>query len=214
MTAAGDVVGTAAYLAPEQVTGERVGPPADVFAAGLVLLECLTGAREYAGTGVEAAVARLHRAPRVPDDLPPRLAHLLGWMVRDQPDARPMAPEVRRRLADPALLGPDPGAPAAAAPTTPAATTRRLVVDEQDGGDDGTTRRLPSAPRTAVEGRPSPASSSGPRGGGLPGGPVAVALVLVVAALVALAVLTSGGGSDLGPLEEPLQELEQEVGLR
>ena len=43
-TADGCVVGTAAYLAPEQVRGEIVGPPVDVYALGLVLLEALTGA--------------------------------------------------------------------------------------------------------------------------------------------------------------------------
>lgn len=63
LTATGLAVGTAAYLAPEQVTGAPVGPPADIYVLGLVLLECLTGSREYEGTSVESALARLHRAP-------------------------------------------------------------------------------------------------------------------------------------------------------
>ena len=49
VTATGIVVGTAAYMAPEQVRGEAVGPPADVYALGLVLLEAVTGHREYDG---------------------------------------------------------------------------------------------------------------------------------------------------------------------
>jgi serine/threonine protein kinase len=58
LTAAADVIGTAAYLSPEQARGAEVGPPTDVYALGLVLLECLTGRREYPGKAVESAVAR------------------------------------------------------------------------------------------------------------------------------------------------------------
>ncbi|OLT01609.1 hypothetical protein BJF90_30680 [Pseudonocardia sp. CNS-004] len=46
-TADGCVVGTAAYLAPEQVRGEVVAPATDVYALGLVLLEALTGRGEF-----------------------------------------------------------------------------------------------------------------------------------------------------------------------
>ena len=70
VTATGMAVGTASFLAPEQVTGAPVGPPADVYALGLVLLECLTGRREYPGNAVEVALARLHRPPEVPASLP------------------------------------------------------------------------------------------------------------------------------------------------
>jgi serine/threonine protein kinase len=59
LTATGHVIGTAAYLAPEQVRGEQVGASADVYALGLVLLECCSGARAFPGTGIEAAMARL-----------------------------------------------------------------------------------------------------------------------------------------------------------
>ncbi|WP_376741626.1 serine/threonine-protein kinase, partial [Amycolatopsis balhimycina] len=75
ITGTGLIPGTAAYLAPEQVSGEPAGPPADVYALGLILLECLTGEREYPGTMVEAAMARLTRPPRIPEDVPPSLAH-------------------------------------------------------------------------------------------------------------------------------------------
>ena len=85
ITGAGVVPGTAAYLAPEQVSGEPAGPPADVYALGLILLECVTGQREYAGTMIEAAMARLTRPPRIPDGLPPSLAHTLRRMTRREP---------------------------------------------------------------------------------------------------------------------------------
>ena len=82
VTSTGMMVGTASYLAPEQVEGEPVGPPADVYALGLVLLECLTGEREYAGGTVEVALARLHRQPSVPADLLARRADIAAAQAR------------------------------------------------------------------------------------------------------------------------------------
>ncbi|MBM7773884.1 hypothetical protein JOD54_004088 [Actinokineospora baliensis] len=99
LTSSDRMTGTAAYLAPEQVTGARVGYPADVYALGLVLLECLTGTREYEGGGVETALARLHRPPRVPRDLPPDLVRLLLLMTALPARRRPSAADCARLLA-------------------------------------------------------------------------------------------------------------------
>ncbi|MET7383199.1 serine/threonine-protein kinase [Streptomyces sp. NPDC005526] len=90
-TQAGALVGTAAYLAPEQVAGRRVEQKADVYALGLVLLECLTGRLEYEGAPLESAVARLHRAPRIPRRLPAELRDLLRSMTATEPADRPDA---------------------------------------------------------------------------------------------------------------------------
>ncbi len=98
VTATGFMIGTASYLSPEQVRGASVGPPTDVYALGLVLLECLTGRREYPGTALEAALARLHRHPEVPVDLPPPLADLLTAMTADEPADRPTAGRVAVEL--------------------------------------------------------------------------------------------------------------------
>ncbi|MFC4945003.1 serine/threonine-protein kinase [Pseudonocardia sp. GCM10023141] len=97
-TATGVIVGTPAYLAPEQVLGQRVGPAVDVYALGLVLVEGLTGTREYPGSPVESAVARLHRAPVVPGDVPAALRSLLMAMTDRDPALRPAAGEVATRL--------------------------------------------------------------------------------------------------------------------
>jgi eukaryotic-like serine/threonine-protein kinase len=102
VTTTGCIVGTAAYLAPEQVRGERVGPPADVFALGLVLLEALTARREYPGRAMESAVARLHRVPAVPEGLPAGLGPLLEAMTHPDVDQRPTAADVAAALAEPA----------------------------------------------------------------------------------------------------------------
>jgi eukaryotic-like serine/threonine-protein kinase len=94
ITATGMVIGTASYLSPEQVRGQPVGPASDVYALGLVLLECITARREYPGNALEAAVARLHRPPDVPTDLPPALYGLLVAMTRDEPAERPTTEQV------------------------------------------------------------------------------------------------------------------------
>ncbi|HET9656128.1 MAG TPA: serine/threonine-protein kinase, partial [Kineosporiaceae bacterium] len=57
LTATGCIVGTPRYMAPEQVRGEPLTGAVDVYALGLVLLECLTGSPEYTGAGLECAVA-------------------------------------------------------------------------------------------------------------------------------------------------------------
>jgi serine/threonine protein kinase len=92
MTSSNEIMGTAAYLSPEQILGVPVGAPADIYSLGLVLLECLTGELEYPGVSrVESAVARLHRSPRVPDTVPPVLAELLTAMTAREPEDRPTA---------------------------------------------------------------------------------------------------------------------------
>ncbi len=99
LTSANTIVGTPAYLAPEQLIGEETGPSADVYALALVLLECLTGEVEYpAGNNLASALARLSRPPRIPAGLPPVLADLLAAMTSAEPAARPSAEECARQL--------------------------------------------------------------------------------------------------------------------
>jgi serine/threonine protein kinase len=97
-TGTGLTVGTAPYLAPEQVTGDPVTPATDVYALGLVLLERLKGEREYVGTPVEAALQRLHRRPEVPATLPAPWPGLLEAMTTRLPSQRPTAAEVAHVL--------------------------------------------------------------------------------------------------------------------
>ena len=98
LTKSGILVGTAGYLAPEQVRGGDVLPAADVYALGLVLLECLTGRPEYPGGDTEAALSRLHREPRIPADLPASWTEVLTAMTASDPARRPSAAECERLL--------------------------------------------------------------------------------------------------------------------
>jgi hypothetical protein len=125
LTATGTLVGTAAYLAPEQVAGEAVGAASDVYALGLVLLECLTGRREYVGSVAEMAVARLHRPPRLPAGLGPGWRALLTALTTREPWRRPPARQVAARLR---RLAED-VAPAPAARPAPARQPRPQLGD-------------------------------------------------------------------------------------
>ena len=98
ITTVGMTIGTANYLSPEQATGAEVGPPTDVYALGLVLLECLTGRPAYPGHGVAAAGARLHRPPDIPAELGPDWTSLLTGMTALQPNDRPTADEAGAAL--------------------------------------------------------------------------------------------------------------------
>lgn len=98
VTASGVGVGTPAYMAPEQVRGDTVGPAADVYSLGLVMIEALTGRREFTGGLVESAVARLHRQPEVPAALPADLRSVIRAMTRIHAGSRPSAAAVAERL--------------------------------------------------------------------------------------------------------------------
>ncbi|QCW49361.2 serine/threonine protein kinase [Nocardioides dongxiaopingii] len=108
LTLDGNVVGTAAYIAPEQVRGQPVGGAADVYALGLLLLESLTGERCFPGPATEAALARLHQGPLIPTSLPPGWPGLLVAMTALSPDDRPTAQVAARRLRELALVTDDP----------------------------------------------------------------------------------------------------------
>lgn len=99
LTGTGHAIGTAAYLAPEQVSGLPVTGATDVYALGLVLLEALTGQRTYAGTPTEAAFARLHRGPLIPVSLGAGWIHLLDAMTASDPRERPAAEQAAAQLA-------------------------------------------------------------------------------------------------------------------
>ena len=86
------------YLAPEQVNGEPLGPPADVYALGLVLLEAVTGTPTYPGTSWEAASMRLAAPPVVPNEVPGPMAGALLAMTQLAPSDRLSAQRAATRL--------------------------------------------------------------------------------------------------------------------
>jgi serine/threonine protein kinase len=98
LTNDGQILGTAAFLSPEQVGGQPVTATSDVYALGLLLLEALTGRREYPGTSIETALARLSRQAFIDPDLPAMWRGLLAAMTATDPTERPTAAEVATAL--------------------------------------------------------------------------------------------------------------------
>jgi eukaryotic-like serine/threonine-protein kinase len=126
LTSTGVVIGTARYLAPEQLTGEPVGPPADVYALGLVMSECVTGRPVFEGTASEIAVQRVAGAVAVPGDVSPELRAALATMLIPDPVARPDAHDVAAMFAPPPVSAADPTS--VAAPPTGAGGRRRRAL--------------------------------------------------------------------------------------
>jgi eukaryotic-like serine/threonine-protein kinase len=138
LTSVDFMVGTATYLAPEQARGLEVGPKADIYALGLVLLEALTGQRAYDGTPMETVMARLSRSPDVPADLPGPWPGLLTAMTATDPNARPSAAAVADILRS------------SASPVAPAGPVPPVVpVPLVPPIGDGHTAILPAVPAGA-----------------------------------------------------------------
>jgi len=94
-TTPGVILGTAAYMSPEQARGRAVDKRTDIWAFGVIIFECLTGARLFGGDSAHDSMgAILHKEPewsRLPSDTPPTIQLLLR---------RCLAKQRKRRLHD------------------------------------------------------------------------------------------------------------------
>lgn len=104
LTASGEVVGTLAYMAPEQAEGRAAGTPADVYSLALTLYECWAGLNPVVGENPAATARRIgepvaslrkHRP-----DLPEGLVTALDDCLVAEPELRPSPFELRARLDD------------------------------------------------------------------------------------------------------------------
>jgi len=104
LTATGDIVGTLAYMAPEQAEGREVGPECDVYSLALTLYEAWTGSNPVRGAS-PAATARAVGAPLPPlrrqrRDLPAALCEVVDAALDPDPGYRPPLGELRELLVD------------------------------------------------------------------------------------------------------------------
>jgi eukaryotic-like serine/threonine-protein kinase len=164
ITQVGSVLGTAAYLAPEQAAGEQAGPAADLYALGVVAYQLLSGRLPYEAQSLtELALKQQRELPPRLDELNPEVSPQLAMAVDRalalDPRQRPAsADELRHLLADGARgVGPDPSTTRVAGPSTSATS----VVGQQTGAT-GVARapvqqRQPRPPRTP---RPAPTSAT------------------------------------------------------
>jgi eukaryotic-like serine/threonine-protein kinase len=128
MTMRGEILGTAAYMSPEQAKGKPVDRRADIWAFGCVLFEMLTGRRAFEGEDVSDTLAAVLRAEPAWDALPAKTpGHVRTLLARCiERDVRMRLPHIgvaRLELADP---GRDSSGPGGVADTGP--TRRRLPV--------------------------------------------------------------------------------------
>ncbi len=128
-TMTGSLLGTPAYMAPEQVAGQPVDGRSDLYALGLMLFELVTGKLPFrADTPMATALGRLTQAPpelAESDGLPAELGELLRSLLAREPEQRPTtAREVAARLRtiEPACAELEAGSASSAAPDEPTRT--------------------------------------------------------------------------------------------
>jgi serine/threonine-protein kinase len=157
----GDLIGTAAYLAPERALAHKATAASDVYALGVVLYELLAGRRPFeAGPGIELAMAHVNADPvplaRAAPSAPTSLVAACEQVMAKDPAARPPSVAAFARLVaapGPARSGADAtralGATAPLGPWAAVTHTRELWRPIREGSPPGRRgRRAVHTPRT------------------------------------------------------------------
>jgi len=216
LTQVGSVVGTAAYLAPEQARGEEATPASDVFALGVVLYQLLTGRLPWEGsTLAELATRRENERPLPPTSYDPEIPETLSRAVlrslEGDPAARYSSARELSRALDAGLAGREPAPPSDELPTNMLGTTATEATRRIERDPATPVAPYPVPPRRA----PAPAPAPRPVATPAPQRPKRSAasrfwravgvllLIAVLAAVIAGAVLLltdAGQQTDIGQL--------------
>ncbi|ACZ85416.1 serine/threonine-protein kinase PknD [Streptosporangium roseum] len=181
LTSGGDVVGTAAYLSPEQILGEAGDAASDLYALGCVCYELLCGRPPFVGPAADLISQHVRSLPEPPrrhrPDVPVELERLVLALLEKDPAARPPSGEVVRRVlagvarqvaprardgAAPPPPEPEPGPPARAwtteAPSTRAWTTEAPSTRAWTTEAPSTRARSTEAPSTRARSTEAPST--------------------------------------------------------
>ena len=197
VTSTGTALGSAAYMAPEQLAGDQAGPASDIYSLATVAFEVLTGRKARTGESPMAIVHQVANHPppdltEVWPDAPPGAAAVLKRGMADVPDDRPASAselvlDLERELRP--LLAEE----ASAADPTPAFAAEDSGVEQPPA---------PADEDSGAERPPAPAQT--PRGGGRRRRWIGVlAGTALVAALVAVVVALSRNEETTPPRKSP-----------
>jgi serine/threonine-protein kinase len=162
ITQVGSVLGTAAYLAPEQARGEEAGPRADLYSLGVVTYQLLSGRLPYEATSLSELALKQQRESPVPlDDLNPHVPRELGQAVATSiaidPESRPENAAMLAEALHNGLHGLAPfGATAPTAHLGTGASTRVLPTRDVPTEATRMATRAAPPPRRQLEPIPAP----------------------------------------------------------
>jgi eukaryotic-like serine/threonine-protein kinase len=210
ITQVGSVLGTAAYLAPEQARGEEAGPRADLYSLGVVAYQLLSGRLPYEASSLsELALKQQREAPAPLDALDPAvpatLAQAVALALALEPQGRPQTAAVLEQAIRDGARGVEPvGASDPTIHLAAGLTATRVIEREPATGTHALRRRAPASPPPQVPARrpvtasaPPAAPAHGDRRRGLRrlAALVAVLALLGAGAAVALVATSSGGNA-------------------
>jgi serine/threonine-protein kinase len=211
LTQVGSVVGTAAYLAPEQARGEEATPASDVFALGVVIYQLLTGRLPWEGTSLaELAIRRENERPLAPSsydaDVPATLSTAVLRSLEGDPELRYTTARELAAALRAGLSGSEPPIPESEASTqamTGARTdaTRHLPASDPMTAPARAARPSRAQPRPRPAPRPAAAArrSTGSRLRSAIG--ILLVIAILAAVIAAIVLLTTNAGQNTGPGE-------------
>ncbi|MHA7262988.1 protein kinase domain-containing protein [Arthrobacter sp. TMN-37] len=152
LTATGQVMGTAQYLAPEQATGQQATGSSDIYALGVIGYELLAGRRPFSGESqIAIALAQVNDAPPpLPEHIPHPVRALIASMLAKDPADRPADAEALSRAVDAIRAG--------SIRAAEAAVPGMLLF----GGDAEATAAVPRQDTAATRAVPAPSTSALP----------------------------------------------------
>ncbi|WP_084557117.1 serine/threonine-protein kinase [Hamadaea tsunoensis] len=168
LTAAGAVLGTASYLAPEQASGQTATAASDVYSLGVVAYQCLSGRRPFEGDNpIEIAMKHVRLAPApLPPDVPPAVRAIVERAMAKDPGARWPSAAIfgaAARQAAAVLSGDQSGRAPVGSPVSPMPYSPAPVSPGRASVATGNP-----TPTPAQKGAPPLSHVGAPNGGGLP----------------------------------------------